>query len=280
MPYRDRYFLNGKDMFLEYGFIPSNGCLDSLMQERETKERYSNDWPEHNGKELDLLAPVVFKERQFKLTGTIKANNYADYAVKIEALKDEIYNGVCEVEGIIGGRNLILDTSWVDRAELSNKWEFPLEIYHDDYWSYVKQGDSYGLQQRFLLKNSVYTVSGLVKSDVLNQPQNVRVLLNDGVLDVFDWHSVVVTSNVWKQFNFSFTLSSEKNARLFFLALGGNHAIKWANLKLEKGTTATDWQPDLKVNALATSIKTNKTVNPTAKPFLMPVEINLMEVFL
>lgn len=262
----DKYFLNGIDMYLAYGFIPSDGCLDSLMQEREAKERYSHDWPEENGKEFDLLAPVVFKERKFEFKGYIQALNYADYVAKKEALKAVLYSGVVEVEGVVGGRNYILkNTPLLPSVVTVNRV--------DNYLTIVGSQQSLGYFSFRDVINEAgeWTVSFWAKVNS-TFPLSAYICSNEE-------HVFSITPE-WQKFSFTSNIATlEQECRSVYF-----YKIQWItleikNVKVEKGNKATDWTPELKANAIAESIKTDKIARSTSSPFIMGVKINMTEVF-
>ena len=76
-----QYLLNGKDLYTEYGIIISAGKSD-LLQYPSTKERFSNDWPDQNGKEYDLNAPVYFEDPKITLKGVMFASNESEFKTK------------------------------------------------------------------------------------------------------------------------------------------------------------------------------------------------------
>jgi len=80
------YYLNGLDMFTEYGFVPSPGTSDSILSSRKPKEREFVDWPE-SGKEFNLLSPPVYELRTLPIRGKIIAINEADFILKYNKLK-------------------------------------------------------------------------------------------------------------------------------------------------------------------------------------------------
>lgn len=78
------YKLGGLDVYTTYGWIIEEGS-NPILQQRKAKPRFSNDWPEHNGKEYDLSAPK-FEDRIFNIKGTILASNESDFHTKYNAL--------------------------------------------------------------------------------------------------------------------------------------------------------------------------------------------------
>lgn len=84
-----QYLLDGKDLYLEYGFIVSKGKSD-LLQYPKAKERFYNDWPDENGKEWDLDAPIVFEDPIVNLTGYLLATHEESFLVKRYRLFTEL----------------------------------------------------------------------------------------------------------------------------------------------------------------------------------------------
>lgn len=85
----NQWYLDGKDLFPEYGVVISEGA-DDLLQPPVRKEPYSNDWAEHNGKEYDLSETPKFQDRAFTLKGYIIATGESDFWAKFNALKSAL----------------------------------------------------------------------------------------------------------------------------------------------------------------------------------------------
>lgn len=270
MALTERYFLNGKDMFLNYGFVPSNGSMDSLMERNEPKERYSHDWPEENGKEYDLINPVKLKERQFNIIGTIKADNYADYTAKMDALETELYSGVCEIEAVIGNINTFTNNTTLFAYKCSvyrNALTAPNGFCIEDGAS-----DGYARVENVINSNGLWSISFTA---IANGTYPLTVDACDVSPQVFNLLNGVpvkcqMTVDV-QNFGGVYNFIDFENT-----AFGYTRII---DLKIEKGAVATDFQPELKANTILQSIKVDKLTKSTATPFYMPIEIKLTEVF-
>lgn len=83
----NKYYLAAVDMYTGYGFIPDQDCHQTFLQKREVKERFSNDWPEKNGKEYDLISPLKFDDRLFKMTGFIEGTTLVNANTKVNNLE-------------------------------------------------------------------------------------------------------------------------------------------------------------------------------------------------
>lgn len=80
------YYLNGADMYDNYGFCPSPGSSDDILSDFPFKNRYSHDWKDENGIETDIDAPPVLDNKTITLRGWIKATSLNDYSSKKAAL--------------------------------------------------------------------------------------------------------------------------------------------------------------------------------------------------
>ncbi|MCF3107327.1 hypothetical protein LL912_00910 [Niabella sp. CC-SYL272] len=81
-----KYFLNGLDMYTQYGFVPAPGCSDDFLRFRQPKERPFNDWPEYSGKEYDTSDNPVYNDRVFTLRGHIVVSTESEFWTKWNAL--------------------------------------------------------------------------------------------------------------------------------------------------------------------------------------------------
>lgn len=76
-----QYLLDGKDLYIEYGFIIATGKSD-LLQFPKAKERYSYNWPDENGLEYDLEEVPVFDDPVASLSGHLIANSEVSFLTK------------------------------------------------------------------------------------------------------------------------------------------------------------------------------------------------------
>lgn len=86
-----KYFLDGLDMYEEYGFVAAPGCSDAILSSRKPKERYFNDWLDEDGSEWDLTSPTFYEDRQITLRGYIivqQAGAESAFWGKYNALKE------------------------------------------------------------------------------------------------------------------------------------------------------------------------------------------------
>ena len=75
-------------MYTTYGFIPKRGTTDDFLKKPDFKERYSNDWPDEDGVEFDLLSTPKKKAREFDLVGYILADSASQFWTRYNALYD------------------------------------------------------------------------------------------------------------------------------------------------------------------------------------------------
>ena len=76
-----QYILDGKDLYLEYGFVVTNGKSDFLRYPK-AKERYSYNWPDENGTEYDLDEVPVFEDPIVSLRGYLVALTEGEFLIK------------------------------------------------------------------------------------------------------------------------------------------------------------------------------------------------------
>lgn len=67
-----------------FGIFITSGYND-LMQMHETKERYTHDWGDENGIQIDHAAPIYFKEKKITLEMLMLANSEVDFWSKYKA---------------------------------------------------------------------------------------------------------------------------------------------------------------------------------------------------
>ena len=86
----DRFYIDGKDAFTEYGVFVSEGGYNELIAYPSLKSVKSNDWQEEDGIEADLSDPVLdTKEFSMKFVFTGKNSRYGGF---IELLSDKSYH--------------------------------------------------------------------------------------------------------------------------------------------------------------------------------------------
>lgn len=76
-----QYILDGKDLYLEYGFLVTSGKADFLKFPK-AKERYSYSWPDENGTQYDLEEVPVFEDPQATLKGYIVAETEGEFLIR------------------------------------------------------------------------------------------------------------------------------------------------------------------------------------------------------
>lgn len=86
---QDRYYLNGKDMFTEFGFVATEGSND-ILKMYEAKEPYTYSWEDEHGVDIDETVPVYFKPKDINLSGYIVSSNESGFWIKYQKLIDEL----------------------------------------------------------------------------------------------------------------------------------------------------------------------------------------------
>ena len=99
------YKIDDVDLYSLAGFLPDQECYKTFLQEREEKPLVGYDWKDEHGTEYDLESPIVFKDRQFVLSGYISASSRTDYFAKITALRSALYptGRVFSIESVTAG---------------------------------------------------------------------------------------------------------------------------------------------------------------------------------
>lgn len=82
--YKNRYFINGINLYDTYGVIVEKGGYDELMKEPKRKQGYTHVWLENNGTERDIIN--YFETRNVTLIFTFVCTTLADYQDKHYAL--------------------------------------------------------------------------------------------------------------------------------------------------------------------------------------------------
>ena len=145
----------------------------------------------------------------------------------------------------VGGRNLLLGTDWrsVDRLA-SPPWGNALAVKKDDSEGvpYV----TYGYAWRFFTKeirldpSTNYTISFLARRSGAKVETTARVYVGGGI-DATDG-----VTDKWQRFSHTFTTKQEINENVIRFLSGtdiNGAEVAFAQLKLERGTVATDWTP-------------------------------------
>lgn len=83
-----RHYLNGIDIFEDFGVIVSGGSASFLTMPKR-KDTLSYDWPDESGTEHDLET-IVFEEKLAVLNCAIKATDIDDFHAKRQAFQQEI----------------------------------------------------------------------------------------------------------------------------------------------------------------------------------------------
>lgn len=75
-----QYFIDGKDLWLVFGIVISEGS-DDLLKFPTRKDSISHDWEDENGTDIDL-SRVFFASRDINLQCALIAANEADFWAK------------------------------------------------------------------------------------------------------------------------------------------------------------------------------------------------------
>lgn len=173
------------------------------------------------------------------------------YSASVKALEEAIKVAKAEIDKAIpasvqvGGRNLLLDTDWrsVDRLA-SPPWGTALAVKKDDsegvpYVTYPYGWDFYTKEIR-LEPSTTYTISYAARRSGAKVETTARVYVGGGI-DTSDG-----VTDKWQRFSHTFTTESEIEENVLRLLEGSQTEgaeVAFAQLKLERGTVATDWTP-------------------------------------
>lgn len=170
------------------------------------------------------------------------------YSASVKALEEAIKVAKAEIDKAIpgsvqvGGRNLLRGTDYsvIDKLD-SRYWELDLPINHDDVYPYVAYGYAWNYKYKTIhLEPGTYTLSVMAKSHELGKPGELRV-------DTDLWRygkTFGVTTDEWQRYSLTFDLSEPYDGVIRLLENGYlNSLIRFARIKLERGTVATDWTP-------------------------------------
>lgn len=86
----DRFYIDGKDAFTEYGVFVQEDGYNELVAFPSLKSVKSNDWQEEDGIEADLSAPVL-DTKEFSMKFVFTGDNYR-FGGFIELLSDKAYH--------------------------------------------------------------------------------------------------------------------------------------------------------------------------------------------
>lgn len=170
------------------------------------------------------------------------------YSASVKALEEAIKVAKAEIDKAIpgsvqvGGRNLLrgTDYSMIDKLD-SRYWELDLPINHDDTYAYVAYGYAWNYKYKSIhLEPGTYTLSVMAKSHELGKPGTLRV-----DTDLWKYGKTFgVTTDEWQRYSLTFDLSEPYDGIIRLLeGKDRKTLIRFAQLKLERGTVATDWTP-------------------------------------
>lgn len=142
----------------------------------------------------------------------------------------------------VGGRNLLLGTDFrrIDRLD-TQWWREALPINHDDTYPYVVYGYAWLFRYKNIhLEPGSYTLSVTAKSHEQGKPGELRI-------DTDFWkygRRFGYTTDEWKRYSIQFAIESPYDGLLMLLESGYyKTSIRFADIKLERGTVASDWSP-------------------------------------
>lgn len=142
----------------------------------------------------------------------------------------------------VGGRNLLRGTDYsvIDKLD-SRYWELDLPINHDDTYAYVAYGYGWNYKYKSIhLEPGTYTLSVMAKSHEPGKPGDLR-------LDMGLWQYgkiFGVTTDEWERYSLTFDVTEPYDDVIRLLDRGSKKSIiRFAHVKLERGTIATDWTP-------------------------------------
>lgn len=243
--------------------------VDTEQAQLESNVDYilSSDYYRDEGGKLKALADAVLAPS----TGTIEklqraiADAIADntitaaevsavntangaYSASVRALEEAIKVAKAEIDKAIpssvqvGGRNLLRGTDYsvIDRLD-TRYWEQDLPINHDDTYAYVAYGYGWNYKYKSIhLEPGTYTLSVMAKSHEPGKPGDLR-------LDMGLWQYgkiFGVTTDEWERYSLTFDVTEPYDDVIRLLDKGFQKSIiRFAHVKLERGTIATDWTP-------------------------------------
>ena len=185
-----------------------------------------------------------------ELDGVVSAQEEKDIQAAKDALNaakkayDEAVKRAKEMDGEIqvGGRNLLLGTDYsgIDRLD-RRYWAQDLPIRHDDAYAYVAYGYDWNYKHKTIhLEPGTYTLSVTAKSHEPGKPGILRV-------DTTHWEygkTFGVTTDEWQRYSVTFAITEPYDGYIRLLESGDRKTvIRFAQIKLERGTVATDWTP-------------------------------------
>lgn len=173
------------------------------------------------------------------------------YSASVKTLEEAIKIAKAEIDKAIpgsvkvGGRNLLIGTDWrsVDRLA-SPPWGVALAVKKDDsegvpYVTYPYGWEFYTKEIR-LEPSTTYTISYAARRSGAKVPTTARVYVGGGI-DTSDG-----VTDKWQRFSHTFTTKPEIEENVLRLLEGSQTEgaeVAFAQLKLERGTVATDWTP-------------------------------------
>ena len=141
-----------------------------------------------------------------------------------------------------GGRNLLLGTDYsgIDRLD-RRYWAQDLPVNHDDTYAYVAYDYNWNYKYKTLhLEPGTYTLSVTAKSHEQSKPGKLRV-------DIDFWEygkTFGMTTDEWQRYSLTFDVTEPYDGHLRLMESGDRDTlIRFAHIKLERGTVATDWTP-------------------------------------
>ena len=142
----------------------------------------------------------------------------------------------------VGGRNLLRGTDYsvIDRLD-RRYWSQDLPINHDDTYAYVVYGYAWNYKYKTIhLEPGTYTLSVMAKSHEQGKSGELRV-----DTDLWQYGKTFgVTTDEWQRYSLTFDVTEPYDGILRLLESGHRETlIRFAHVKLERGTVATDWTP-------------------------------------
>lgn len=206
-------------------------------------------------------AKITLAGAKDNLVGQIKSAIADGKATKAEATETErlynVYKGalrdfqkalksaeeaIRDAGKTTGGRNLLrgTDYSGIDRLD-TRYWLQDLPIQHDDTYPYVAYGYDWNYKHKTIhLEPGTYTLSVMAKSYEPGKPGKLRV-------DTGFWEygkTFGVTTDEWQRYSLTFDITEPYDGHLRLMESGDlKTLIRFARVKLERGTVATDWTP-------------------------------------
>lgn len=252
-----KLFIDGSDALLIYGVFVENGGYKSLIQLPAFKKIDSTEWPEHDGEEVDLTAPVLDSKTfsmQFCVTDIDNAENLFDdlatgaYHTFYFTDLDKSYKLRMTSNGTF--------SSFIKLGKLTLSFadDFPT-IPTGTYYKYGKSGirqSGYEIDGIDFSQFGSYVLSG--SDDAIRKAPNIRSNLTvdtssiAGVLYDDDYVTfktkdvalkvLINTDNInefWKRWNSLFAIVLQPQARSFyFSALGNEYECYYKSSSISK----------------------------------------------